>query len=87
MSVAQRERDQAASVSLGDKMLIIGGQGGDGEGGVTASEVELQAKVIRRFPKISQREAPTRAFSWLKAPTSAFTFKTHLRHGRAGWLA
>ena len=24
--------------------------------------------------------APTRAFSWLKAPTSAFTFKTLLRH-------
>ena len=41
MSVAQRERDQAASVSLGDRMLIIGGQGADGEGGVTASEVEL----------------------------------------------
>ena len=58
MSVAQRERDQAASVSLGDKMLIIGGQGDDGEGGVTASEVELQTKVIQRFPKISQREGP-----------------------------
>ena len=25
-------------------------------------------------------KAPTRAFSWLKAPTSAFTFKTILRH-------
>ena len=25
-------------------------------------------------------KAPTWAFSWLKAPTSAFTFKTHLRH-------
>ena len=25
-------------------------------------------------------KAPTRAFSWLKAPTSAFTFKTQLRH-------
>ena len=24
--------------------------------------------------------APTRAFSWLKVPTSAFTFKTLLRH-------
>ena len=24
-------------------------------------------------------KAPTRAFSWLKAPTSAFTFKTLLR--------
>ena len=25
-------------------------------------------------------KAPTRAYSWLKAPTSAFTFKTLLRH-------
>ena len=25
-------------------------------------------------------KAPTRAFSWLKAPTSAFAFKTLLRH-------
>ena len=25
-------------------------------------------------------KAPTRAFSWLKAPTSAFTFKTLLIH-------
>ena len=25
-------------------------------------------------------KAPTRAFSWLKAPTSAFTFKTLLRY-------
>ena len=25
-------------------------------------------------------KAPTRAFSWLKAPTSAFTYKTLLRH-------
>ena len=38
--------------------------------------VELETKVVRRFPKIS----PTRAFSWLKVPNSAFTFKTLLRH-------
>ena len=25
-------------------------------------------------------KAPTRAFSWLKAATTAFTFKTQLRH-------
>ena len=25
-------------------------------------------------------KAPTKAFSWLKVPTSAFTFKTLLRH-------
>ena len=29
---------------------------------------------------IIMEKAPTRAFSWLKAPTSAFTFKTLLRH-------
>ena len=34
---------------------------------------------IRRF-EITEK-APTRAFSWLKAPTSAFTFKTLLRVG------
>ena len=33
---------------------------------------------IRRF--VITEKAPTRAFSWLKAPTSAFTFKTLLRH-------
>ena len=33
---------------------------------------------IRRF--VITEKAPTRAFSWLKAPTSAFTIKTLLRH-------
>ena len=33
---------------------------------------------IRRF--VITEKAPTRAFSWLKAPTTAFTFKTLLRH-------
>ena len=28
----------------------------------------------------TNEKAPTRAFSWFKAPTSAFTFKTLLRH-------
>ena len=37
------------------------------------------------YPKVREdftitEKAPTRAFSWLKAPTSAFTFKTLLRH-------
>ena len=39
--------------------------------------VELETKVILRFFTIT---APTGAFSWLKAPTSTFTFKTLLRH-------
>ena len=33
---------------------------------------------IRRF--VITEKAPTRAFSWLKATTTAFTFKTLLRH-------
>ena len=33
---------------------------------------------IRRF--VITEKAPTRAFSWLKAATAAFTFKTLLRH-------
>ena len=44
---------------------------------------ELQTKVKLMFAKISRtitEKAPTRAFSWLKVPTSAFTFKTLLRH-------
>ena len=32
----------------------------------------------RRF--VITEKAPAMAFSWLKAPTSAFTFKTLLRH-------
>ena len=33
---------------------------------------------IRRF--VITEKAPTRAFSWLKAATTAFNFKTLLRH-------
>ena len=33
---------------------------------------------IRRF--MITEKAPTRAFSWLKTATTAFTFKTLLRH-------
>ena len=39
---------------------------------------ELQMKVREDFT-ITEK-ASTRAFSWLKAPTSAFLFKTLLRH-------
>ena len=40
--------------------------------------VEIQTKAIRRF--VITEKAPTRAFSWLKAGTTALTFKTLLRH-------
>ena len=39
---------------------------------------ELQTKLREDFTIMEK--APTRAFSWLKVPTSAFTFKTLLRH-------
>ena len=39
--------------------------------------LELQKRFIRRF--VITEKAPTRAFSWLKGPTSAFTFKTLLQ--------
>ena len=38
----------------------------------------LQKRSIRRF--VITEKAPTRAYSWLKAATTAFTFKTLLRH-------
>ena len=43
----------------------------------------LCCKTIHQFSQsvfTITEKAPTRAFSWLKAPTSAFTFKTLLRH-------
>ena len=46
----------------------------------SATPVQVSAsktKAIRRF--VITEKAPTRAFSWLKAPTSAFTFKTLLK--------
>ena len=36
--------------------------------------------ITEKAPTFNQEKAPTRVFSWLKAPTSAFTFKTLLRH-------
>ena len=36
--------------------------------------LELETKVHTRF--VITEKAPTRAFSWLKAATTAFTFKT-----------
>ena len=41
--------------------------------------LELETKV---HPKVRNHGEgpPTRAFSWLKAATTAFTFKTRLRH-------
>ena len=54
------------------------GPAGSGEGGRAAPSgwlaVKLQTKVREDFTIM--KKAPTMAFSWLKVPTSAFTFKT-----------
>ena len=44
---------------------------------ITTTAIQLETKVIQRFPKISQSRR--RTLSWLKAPTSTCTFKTLLR--------
>ena len=54
--------------------------------GLVAGGGEWSSLVLCSAPSVSQsvftitEKAPTRAFSWLKAPSSAFTFKTLLRH-------
>ena len=40
------------------------------------SRLELETKAIRRFVITEKGKAPTRAFSWLNAATTAFTSKT-----------
>ena len=53
---------------------------------VSSPPAPKQILVLCSAPSVPQpvftitEKAPTRAFSWLKAPTSAFTFKTLLRH-------
>ena len=62
------------------------GRGGEGEGHgvgelVPAPDVSAIKRSIGSITGCTITEkAPTRAFSSLKAPTSAFTFKTLLRH-------
>ena len=59
-------RDSQASTAL--HLAVRGGR----------AEVSAPKSSIRRF--VITEKAPTRAFSWLKAATTAFTFKTLLRH-------
>ena len=68
---------------MGDKHpdAESGGEGAvqeGGDGGVLGSAVKRS--IGSTTGCIITEKAPTRAFSWLKAPTSAFTFKTLLRH-------
>ena len=55
-------------------------QRGLGSGAQVSSKLSNSASnsFIRRL--VITEKAPTRAFSWLKAATTAFTFKTLLRH-------
>ena len=54
------------------------GPAGSGEGGRAAASgwlaVKLQTNLREDFT--ITKKAPTRAFSWLKVPTNAFTLKT-----------
>ena len=47
-------------------------------GNMTGVQISASKSSIRRF--VITEKAPTRAFTWLKAATTAFTFKTLLRH-------
>ena len=71
----------------------LGTGGGDPTGGGTrarrssrgrgsaSSRIDLQTKVAENYQSFTITEkAPTRAFCWLKAPTTAFILKTLLRH-------
>ena len=63
----------------------VGGDLGAGEGGAGPSPrpahgARLELLTINRQSYTITKNAPTRAFSWLKAATTAFTFKTLLRH-------
>ena len=49
-----------------------------GDTGEEEEDTSASNRSIRRF--IITEKAPTRAFSWLKAATTTFTFKTLLRH-------
>ena len=83
--VAARGGDVLGQVAEDD----VAGLGGAGHGALHQLEVGL----VRHLPDSAVKrsigsttgctiteKAPSRAFSWLKAPTSAFTFKTLLRH-------
>ena len=87
MSVAQKERDQAASVSLGDRMLMIGGQGADGEGGVTASEVELYDPAEDTWSLRADLGMEEGRFSFCAVPLNSTSLMVLGGWGEAGPLA
>ena len=52
---------------------------GEGAGVIGNESVKSRAANDPSVFAITEK-APTRTFSWLKSPTSVFTFKTLLRH-------
>ena len=62
MKVNLYKRVQMSIASGGHKVLVIFSAANRSIGSTTGCTIT--------------EKAPTRAFSWLKAPTSAFTFKT-----------
>ena len=49
-------------------------------GGGVSGVALCSAPSVPQSVFINTEKTPTRAFSWLKVPTTAFTFKTLLRH-------
>ena len=63
------------------RVAAAGGQGGKLQLAVSSNMISAVKRSIGSTTGCTITEkASTRAFSWLKAPTSAFTFKTLLRH-------
>ena len=70
MAAQQLRHSPQCGLLQGVQHLLAADGEGPGHGASKSS--------IRRF--VITEKAPTRAFSWLKAATIAFTFKTLLRH-------
>ena len=68
--------------TLGHQLRALYGL--DTAASATPVQVGASKRSIRMF--VIAEKAPTRAFSWLKAATTAFTFKTLLRHYAKGAL-
>ena len=80
--LGQDQNNQSAVVVLGDEEDRRDiGPGDDISAVIGERQTEYNSvskSSIRRF--VITEKAPTRAFSWLKTATTAFTFKTLLRH-------
>ena len=73
------------SFFVAGSVLQPGAVGGWGQGSCLINWRAQTRASNEGYPKVPEdftitEKAPTRALSWLNAPTSAFTFKTLLRH-------